>query len=564
MRSALVSIPARTSVFPLGSAAVPTSSPLLRFRNGLNIPSDGEYGLAIVGEGEGRRRLVQTLLSKYRFHPHPPAPGIFPYAYDWGLEPHTQGTTEPIQSPPSIRHLTFSKPSATGEFTDFTARYGALQEEDKDTLLQFFRNSLFPAPKEDAIAAVAAILRIEHLLELPLVALSSGQTRRSRIAAGLLAAPRMLILEDPFAGLDVQSRKEIARMLGRVNSGAVNLKTTSQDARHKEEDGMRLVLSLRGTGTIGLPGYVTHIARVMGGDVEMLGKEEYVDKVKGEEETQHVVPDMGRQAVTQSAESSTQPVVDVQGVSITYGETKVLDNVSWRIHPGQRWHLQGSNGCGKTTLLSLILGHHPKSFSLPAETLSLFSKPRREVATPTLRRRIGHASPEIFAAFPRSMGLSAGEAVGTGYEGVFSRRRMTEAQRARVQRLLEPFVDLLGRRRTPASRSSTKSTLDLIYDTDFSHFPPNQQALLLFLRAIVSRPLLLILDEASQGMDEETWSRCRVLLDQEWAEIAHDAKTATGSEQAVVVVSHWEEEVPWEAGQGRVLRLHEGKVVHQE
>lgn len=166
------------------------------------------------------------------------------------------------------------------------------------------------------------------------------------------------------------------------------------------------------------------------------------------------------------------------------------------------------------------------------------------------------------------MGLSAGEAVGTGYEGVFSRRRMTDEQRTRIQSLLEPFADLLDSKRTARSvntsgRISTKSTLDLIYDTDFSHFPPNQQALLLFLRAIISRPSLLILDEASQGMDEETWARCRVLLEQEWAEIARDAKAA-GDEQAVVVVSHWEEEVPWEAGQGRVLRLHEGKVVHQE
>jgi ABC-type molybdenum transport system ATPase subunit/photorepair protein PhrA len=168
------------------------------------------------------------------------------------------------------------------------------------------------------------------------------------------------------------------------------------------------------------------------------------------------------------------------------------------------------------------------------------------------------------------MGLSAGEAVGTGYEGVFSRRRMTEEQRTRIQSLLEPFVDLLDRKRTPSSVNATsnttptKSTLDLIYDTDFSHFPANQQALLLFLRAIVSRPSLLILDEASQGMDEETWARCRVLLDKEWAEIAQQAASATGDEQAVVVVSHWEEEVPWDAGSGRVLRLHEGKVVHQE
>lgn len=134
------------------------------------------------------------------------------------------------------------------------------------------------------------------------------------------------------------------------------------------------------------------------------------------------------------------------------------------------------------------------------------------------------------------MGLSAGEVVGTGYEGVFARRRMSDDQRVRIMRLLDPFKDLLAvKQRNGAAASDT--TVEKIYNTDFSHFPPSQQALLLFLRAIVARPPLLILDEASQGMDEESWARCRTLLEAEWAEMR-------GNEpQAVVVVSHWEEEV---------------------
>lgn len=218
--------------------------------------------------------------------------------------------------PPAIRHLTFSKPSPTGEFTDYTARYGALQEEDKDTLLQFFQESLYPAPTGDAIDAVAAILGIRHLLQLPLVALSSGQMRRSRIAAGLLAQPRMLILEDPFAGLDVQSRQQIADMLGAVNSGSQKLGGNSRG----EGDAMRLVLSLRGTGAVGMPEYVTHVARVAGGEVDTLEKEEYVDKLKTEGETQHVVPEV--HVNQERTPEQTVPVVDAQNVSIAYGEKK--------------------------------------------------------------------------------------------------------------------------------------------------------------------------------------------------------------------------------------------------
>lgn len=181
--------------------------------------------------------------------------------------------------------------------------------------MQFFKESLYPAPTHEAIDAVASILGIQHLLSLPLVALSSGQTRRSRIAAGLLAQPRMLILEDPFAGLDVQSRKQIADMLGAVNDGSQGLSGSSAG-----NDTMRLVLALRGTGAVGMPEYVTHVARVMGGEVETLEKEEYVDRLQTEGEKHHVVPEVS--ARQERATAQVVPVVDAQNVSIAYGEKK--------------------------------------------------------------------------------------------------------------------------------------------------------------------------------------------------------------------------------------------------
>lgn len=146
--------------------------------------------------------------------------------------------------------------------------------------------------------------------------------------------------------------------------------------------------------------------------------------------------------------------------------------------------------------------------------------------------------------------MSAGQAVGSGYEGVFSRREFKEDQRARILELLEGMKDVLVGRGT-----QVKSAKE-IYLSDFAQFPPNQQALLLFLRAIVSRPKILVLDEASQAMDEVTWARCRLLLEREWEEMKKG-----GMEQAVVCVSHYEEEVPWEKGQGKVLRLQDGRVV---
>jgi ABC-type molybdenum transport system ATPase subunit/photorepair protein PhrA len=128
------------------------------------------------------------------------------------------------------------------------------------------------------------------------------------------------------------------------------------------------------------------------------------------------------------------------------------------------------------------------------------------------------------------MGLSALEAVGSGLEGVFSRRNFSSSQKERILSLLDYFVPHLVTTRSGQASPEVKD----IARREFAHFTPPQQALLLFLRAIVNRPPLLILDEPSQGMDEAIWARCRELLNKEWRE---------SPEQAVVAVSHYEDEV---------------------
>jgi ABC-type uncharacterized transport system ATPase subunit len=85
--------------------------------------------------------------------------------------------------------------TAGGAFYDFTARYGALRDEDKLTL----RDSLEGSSSLDRLSTLAAELDLERLLHLPLVALSNGQTRRARILRALLRSPKLLILDEPFS-----------------------------------------------------------------------------------------------------------------------------------------------------------------------------------------------------------------------------------------------------------------------------------------------------------------------------------------------------------------------------
>ncbi|WVQ84610.1 hypothetical protein IAT38_006765 [Cryptococcus sp. DSM 104549] len=534
----LVRLPSQASVHRFGTPpSAPRSSALLRFPDkGWTINREADAGAAkrsegwaIVGDADGRRAAVETLLSKHRIQPALPPPGPFPYISTLTSSTLPENTTRPI------RHLAFARPPTTGEFTDFTARYGALLEEDRLSFRETLQ-ALHPPPSAEEIARVARLMRIDHLLDLPSVSLSSGQTRRARIASALLTRPELLILEDPMAGLDIPSRAEVSRLLGELN-----------------QKGIRIVLVLRGKGGGEMPEWVTDVAEVRGGEVWIGGREEYEVKHQEEQKLGQAKVEEVKEEVIEEVEG--EPVVKLDGVSVSYGEgtRPVLKDIKWTIKPGEKWHLIGANGSGKTTLLSIILGHHPRSYSLPASALTLFSKPRRSIPTPILRTLIGHTSPEIYASFPRGMGLSAMDAVGSGFEGIFSRRNLSDAQKERVLGLLDKFADLLK----PAARpgTPTASPTDALSAADiakrqFSHFTPPQQGLLLFLRAIVSRPKLLILDEPSQGVDEVIWERCKTLLEEEWA--------GEGKGMAVIVVSHYEDEVPWKKGRGKVLKLDQG------
>jgi ABC-type sugar transport system ATPase subunit len=111
---------------------------------------------------------------------------------------------------------------AGGQFTDYTARYGAMRDQDRQTLRENLLESLShapppPPPTEFAptqgfeerleisvrevnqdIDKLAEQLHLSAQLEVPMIALSNGQQRRARILRQLIRKPKLLLLEDPY------------------------------------------------------------------------------------------------------------------------------------------------------------------------------------------------------------------------------------------------------------------------------------------------------------------------------------------------------------------------------
>ncbi|KAG8687706.1 hypothetical protein FRC08_011843 [Ceratobasidium sp. 394] len=450
-------------------------------------------GESWVITGPQRNDVVEMLLGHTRITPPPPT-GLYPFLTASQHDPHDL-----------VAHVSFSpqRTASGGAFYDFTARYGAVREEDRTTLRESLEGVI-----DDALAES---LDLKRLLDLPLISLSNGQTRRARILQALMRVPRpeVLVLTEPLTGLDVDHRPRLMSLLHALHA----------------KRAPRVTMTLRGQDPI--PEWATHVVRAEGGRI-----------VVGERE-QMVVHHAHHQSTPTSAAKQEspggKPIVEINGLNIAYHERKVLTNVNWTIREGERWHLKGPNGSGKTTLLAMITGDHPQSYSQPASSLRLFSKPRRSLATTTLQRQIGLVSPELFSAFPRRLpGLTVRDAIATGFDATFAFRRRTEEEDARLDEITREFGFGLGKEG----------------DMEFALLDAGEQALVLLMRALVAKAPLLILDEPFAGMDDKMIETAKQYL-----------LERLDPHQAVVLVTHWKEEVPWPVSLVQQVELKNGTCV---
>lgn len=326
-------------------------------------------------------------------------------------------------------------------------------------------------------------------------------------------------------------------------------------------------------------------------------------------------------ALTQISQNG-KPVIEMEGVHVQYGDKVVLGNwrqvvrgkkgarpgLWWRVRRGQRWAVLGANGSGKTTLLSVITSDHPQAYAQPVRMFGQSRLPERGrpgISIFDLQARMGHSSPEIHAFFPRQLSIrasiesawadtflskpvltykrdtivdavleyfkaeldpSAGDSKSTGSEGV-DISFIPETFRANLADAIP-----VDNRATPRAEFPPKHSVDYADNTTFGQLTVAQQRLVLFIRAIIKKQELIILDEAFSGMPANMREKCFYLLNNSGppvdGELANMPLPYLGPEQALVVVSHLPEEIPdtvrfWmrlpsEVGDGRQLDFAQG------
>lgn len=294
---------------------------------------------------------------------------------------------------------------------------------------------------------------LKELLPLKLLKLSNGQQRRLRLAKAVMLGVELLILDDPYSGLDTAMRGELDAILSGLNRGGVGI-----------------VISCRKDA---VPGWV--------GNIKQLGSAILTKSDK-------------RPSLALPARPVASPIIiSVKNATVRHGGQTILDNVSWAVRRGERWALLGPNGSGKSTLLSLLCGDHPQAF---ANSIELFGRRRGTGETIwDVKKRIGLASPEMHQYCPRL--LSGRDVVASGFCDRFAPESLTSEQSVRVDTLLNQFQ------------------LQEFASRQWWQLSTGMQRLLLVLRAIVKTPELLILDEPFQGMDSAMVARLSQWLDTE-------------------------------------------------
>lgn len=354
----------------------------------------------------------------------------------------------------------------------------------------------------ERLAALARGFGIAGLLDRGFKYLSTGETRKVLLCRALIGEPDLLILDEPFDGLDVQAHAGLMQWLQGLAAA-----------------GRTLVLILNRFEEI--PDFASHLGILAECELSLAGPREQVGDslalrqlahLTALEQASQALPPPDPDAVRRHLEPGV-PRIHLRDARVVYGEQLILDGLNWQVNPGEHWQIVGPNGAGKSTLLSLVTGDHPQGYS---NDLTLFGRRRGSGESIwDIKQHIGYVSTTMqqdyrVTATPRSVILSG------FFDSIGVYRQPGDRQLA----LAEQWLALLG--------------MERLANEPFRSLSYGQQRLLLIARAMVKHPPILILDEPLQGLDG---------FNRHWVKRWIDLLVAEGGTQ-LLFVSHHQEDAP--------------------
>lgn len=422
--------------------------------------------------------------------------------------------------------------------------YEALQEElreyagkkDEVTTAQdvifsaVLANRAMTPSDEERFFEVVDLLGIRHLLQRGVTSLSTGEIRKTLIARALMKSPKLLILDEPFEGLDEGSRASLSESINNLMTGS-----------------MRVILVAHRLEEI-VP-HITHVLFIKDGRLFMQGSKDEIlnsenisnlyecnlllEKRNGRYRMSYGMEEGDKIDIARLYRDALQDVpeilIEMKDTIVKYDDIVVLDHLNWSMKRGENWAILGPNGSGKSTILELILGDNLQGY---ANQITLFGKPKGSGETVwEIKKHIGVVSSELQIQYRKKM---------SAYDIIASR-----------------FYDSIGLYQypTPQQKVIVDGWIELFEIEDISkqpyhHLSYGQKRMILLARAMVKSPALLIMDEPCHGLDIPNRRRILKIIETIGKTPTHLLYVTNHKEEILDCITH-------------VLRLTKGKVLSQ-
>jgi molybdate transport system ATP-binding protein len=328
-------------------------------------------------------------------------------------------------------------------------------------------------------------LKIIGTEQQALETMSSGEQKKALLYHLLTSEPDFIILDNPFDNLDSAFQEELKTILKKKADSIAFLQLASRKA-----DALPFI---KRYGRLDASTFIK---------VASLATSETFSYASFKE---HTIP-----PPLEQIKHPEEPLIKFEDVSVAYGKKTILKQINWIVNKGDFWQLTGANGSGKTTLLSMITGDNPKAFG---QGIYLFGvKKGSGESVWDIKQKIGYYSPAMTNKFKGRHTVEHMLISGlTDSVGLYT--LPTEIQKRVIKQwlLLLDFYD--------------------IKDTYFNRISTGQQRLVMTARAMVKHPPLLILDEPTAGMDDDSSELLVALVN----------KIANETDTAIIFVSHRKE-----------------------
>ncbi|WP_310614152.1 ATP-binding cassette domain-containing protein [Limnohabitans sp.] len=330
--------------------------------------------------------------------------------------------------------------------------------------------------RADALQLLESV-QLDTQAKRPCSELAYGDVKRLELAMALANEPRLLLMDEPTAGMAPDERRalmSLTRSLVNQRGVAVLFTEHSMDVVFEHAD--RVLVMARGALIAeGSPAKIQadpHVQAVYFGSGKALGTSE---KLQGT-------------STTRIAPSHDTPLLDVHGLSAWYGAAQVVFDAKLQVQRGEVVALIGRNGAGKSSVLKAIMGLMPRSSGRV-----IFSGHDISQAKPyqAAQLRLGYVPEDrrIFTDLTVLENLQL--AVNTKRNlAHLSANALTDADLSEhtppswsLEQIFALFPNLADMQQRPAS-----------------HMSGGEQQMLTVARTLMGNPLMVLLDEPSEGV----------------------------------------------------------------